>query len=164
MTIEHISGEIGASHIQKPYLDAKQKSKEAAPPKAKDAISQSDHVHISSDAKKLQEQQSLLNKIGEVLYEEPEIRKDRIDQVTTRIHLGTYESKEVTDQIVNKIIDETDTKPTASSKSQAGIDFDAIPDTEAVREDKLQEVQQRIQQNYYEQPNVVDRIIKKLLS
>lgn len=164
MAIEHISGEMGANHIQKTYLDAKIKSKDAAPPKAKDAVPQSDNVHISSDAIKLQEQQSLLNKIGEVLYQEPEIREDRVEQAMTRIHLAKYESNEVTDQIVNKIIEETETKQTELSGSRVGMDFDTIPDTDAVREDKLQEIQKRIQENYYEQQNVMDMIIKKLLT
>lgn len=160
MTVEHISEGMGAHQVQKGYLDAKKKT-ESPQKETKAPTKASDRVEISKDAKKLMEQDTLVRKMqgGMDKVQGPPIRYDKIQLAETRARTGHYQQKDVLDKIASAILREGGGAESLDSTQKLG----QISEPE-VRMDKIQEVNERIQHQYYERQEVYETVIDRLLN
>ncbi len=160
MTVEHISEGMGAHQVQKGYLNAKKKV-ESPQKETKASAKASDRVDISSDAKKLMEQDSLVRKMqgGMDKTAEPPIRSDKVQLAEIRTRTGHYNKKEVLDKIASALLREGGGAESLGSTQDLG----KLSEPE-VRLEKIQEVEKRIQHQYYERQEVYKTVIDRLLN
>jgi len=164
MSIENISDHIGAHPTRKGYLDSKQKVDTKGKEKKSDGVDSSDRVEISETGKRLAEQDSSIQKVerdsSQLLGNE--IRPDKIRQAKIRSRTGHYNKKVVLEKIVDYLL-KAGVAP-ADSSSADDISNTAPNDHINIRWEKIEEVELKISKGVYDQRDILESIVRKLLS
>jgi hypothetical protein len=163
MSIDQISQSSGAYQVQKNYLDAKRKAAAPSKEETPKISPKADKVEISEDAKKMITSDNLIQEGLDAVKNLPEepIREDRVRQSEVRIVTGHYDRKDVLEKIVDFLIERDD----ALENESFPLTMETLTENQAsdIRYDRLELIQQRITDNFYDQIEVLDNIAGKLL-
>ena len=164
MTVEHISEGFGAHQIHKGYFDAKRKTESAKEGENHSSTSASDRVEISNDARRLMERDSLVGRVRNVLGDAPEVRQEKVRQAVERLVMGLYEQREVLERIAESLLGggrEIRLSSDGKEGSQEVLSTEDVDD--GIRWDKIREVEERMNQGFYDQVDVLESIVARLI-
>lgn len=160
MSVEHISQGAGTHPLHQSYLDAKKKIDSQHKPGGEVKKAPSDKIQISDDARQLIERDSLVKELQKTLETLPDVRPEKVQQSTERLESGYYEQQQVYENISGQLLNENE----ETNNEINDIENQPIQDNEIdIRLDKIQEVQKRIEENYYERREIMENIIDRLL-
>ena len=158
MTIEHVSEGRGAHSIQKGYLDSKRKLDSAKSEGQEKSSPGADQVEISKDAKRLSQRDSLIQELRTSLESMPEVREERVRAVEERVTADHYERREVLERLADALLEGSEDLESPGAKAS-----DESPDNTDVRLEKIEQVQTRIAQGYYDREDIIETLVQILL-
>ena len=158
MSIENISEGFGPHPIHRGYLDGKKRIDKSDQTEKK---SKPDQVNISPDAKKLMMRDALVEQVKAALENVPDVRQERIQQTTQRLSYGYYADENVQKKVAGSLIEEQVELPNAGVLEQPETPPKVDPEMHI---EKLKEVQQRVVDGYYDQMEVIETLVEKLMS
>ena len=120
-----------------------------------------DQVNISADAHELKGRAELVSAARKELdkLSDPDMPQVRINQVMAKIMTGHYSRQEVMGSIVQNMLEEGAAIP-------APLESIEVPDDllkEDIHWDKIQEVRQKMENDFYNHPDIMDAIARELL-
>ena len=158
MSIENISEGFGPQPIHRGYLDGKKRISKSDQVEKK---SKPDQVNISPDAKKLMMRDALVEQVKAALENVPDVRQERVQQAGQRLSYGYYADENVQKKVAGSLFEEQAELPNAGVLEES----DAPPQIDPqMHIEKLQQVQQRVVEGYYDQLEVIETLVEKLMS
>ncbi len=156
MIVDNITQGAGAHPLHRGYLDSKKKIEsehKAGQPNNKVT---SDKIEISEDAKLLMQQNSIVQTAQKALSALPDVRSEKVQHSTERLQAGFYEKPAV----YLKVADSLTADPAEAALNEAR---DVTDELLEVRLEKIQEVQKKLQENFYERQEIFEEVVSKLL-
>jgi len=165
MGLEHISEGYGSPQIHRSYLDAKQKLDSKTKETQSAKPSSSDQVEISEDAKRLAEKNEAVQKMRDALRQLPEeagTRQEKVREAMVQILAGYYEQKDIIAKVVDSLLE---TSPNAVLQGESGGPSGLEPSGQdvAAQEIRLEEIEKKIAEGFYDRPDVVETVATRLL-
>lgn len=155
MKIEH------ANQIQHAQANQKIGSKETQP--AKDSRAKSDRLEISDAARTLHIKQQQVETTKISVAQQPEIRSERLEDVSKRIAEGYYNQPEVIEKITNSVIKSGVMNDAIQARNAVSTVLKTMDETPAVRQDQVDNARQRAEDGTYEQPEVMAKVAEEIL-
>jgi len=159
MSVENITPGSGMYRASKGYFDAKKRTVQSEKNADKASGTTSDNVQISGTAREMRQKQLLAGEFTDMLKNlpEPGVRQDKIGTAVSNIMNGYYDKESVQNQTAGALMDE-----------QAGpAENTALaPETDTADLDhqKIEDVQKKILENYYDNIEVIETVVDKLLN
>ena len=162
MNIDHISESLGSQSAQKSYFDPKKRAETFRKEESQKVPTRSDAVSISEEAKKLRQKEALLETAGNEINALPETKMSRAEmqQIISKILGHHYFTKEVTEKIAEAMLEPDKVQPQQLEQGEAKPSINL----NVISEDRLQEIRQKIADGFYDNPGIMEVIVKALFS
>ena len=125
-----------------------------------------DTVSISPQAKSLQQIQTEVKIAKEALKNIPNVREGVLEEVSSRIQSGYYNSPEFRSALAERLsglLSEGISNTPSARSGESITDASSTPGNSAIPPDRLNEIRERISGNYYSSNSVKDNIADKIL-
>jgi|GEM_PF-3354431 len=162
MNIDHIAENYGSHALRSSGIEPKKRADEKKSVQA-GPVAPSDRIQISDEAKAMKEKAALVGIAKKALdaTPEPTLGDVQVRQVYARILNQHYDSRQVLESIADSLF-EGGTQLAKQSSDRQEISLPA--DLEALSPQRVDEIQAKIENGFYEQSEVFDVIVRELFS
>ena len=131
-------------------------------------VNQKQSVELSTDAKKLQETESILRFALQRLQTFDKVRNEKLSEVKKNISKNIYDTEKIKNEVSEEIVPPEENKKIAKIKNLKDSFVSSLKNMDETEKDinleKIEEIRQKIANGFYDDPAILNKTVDNLLS